>query len=189
MAKILAYNTPAMGHLFPTSVLLTELRKRGHDITLRTLRAGVDLGRDLGFATAAVDPRIEAMPLDDWQTTDPEEALRRALGTFARRAEYEVDDLRKAIDEVSPDVLVVDANCWGAATAAEASGLPWLSFWAFLPYLHSNAAPPYGPGLRPLPGVAGRIRDAALRPQLTGVFDNAMLGPLNRIRARRSGRR
>nr|WP_296064597.1 nucleotide disphospho-sugar-binding domain-containing protein [uncultured Actinoplanes sp.] len=184
MAKVLAYNTPAMGHLFPTSVLLTELRNRGHDIALRTLAAGVELGRGLGFDTAAVDPQIEAMPLDDWQATDPEDALRRALGTFARRAEYEVDDLRKAIDEVRPDVLIVDANCWGAAAVAEASGLPWLSFWAFLPYLRSKAAPPYGPGLRPWPGIAGRIRDALLRSRVSGVFDEAMLGPLNRVRAR-----
>ena len=176
MAKVLAYNTPAMGHLFPTSVLLAELRDRGHDIALRTLLTGVRVGRELGFATTAVDPRIEAMPLDDGKATNPEDALRRALDTFARRAGYEVDDLRRAIDQVSPDVLIVDANCWGAAATAEASGLPWLSFWPFLPYLQSKATPPYGPGLRPLPGVAGRIRDAALRPQLTGVFDNAMLG-------------
>jgi UDP:flavonoid glycosyltransferase YjiC (YdhE family) len=131
MAKVLAYNTPAMGHLFPTSVLLTELRDRGHDIALRTLRTGVPLGQELGFATAAVDPRIEAMPLNDWDATSPEDALRCALGTFGHRAEYEVDDMRQAIQEVAPDVLIIDANCWGAAATAEASGLPWLSFWAY----------------------------------------------------------
>jgi hypothetical protein len=61
MAKILAYQTPAMGHFFPISVLLTELRNRGHDVTLRTLAAGVETGLGMGFATAPVDPRIEAM--------------------------------------------------------------------------------------------------------------------------------
>lgn len=184
MAKVLAYNTPAMGHLFPTSVLLSELRDRGHDIALRTLFTGVPMAREWGFATEAVDPRIEAMPLDDADATGPEDALRRAFGTFGRRAEHEVDDLRKAIDETAPDVLVVDANCWGANAAAEASGLPWLSFWAFLPYLRSKSAPPYGPGLKPLPGLAGRVRDAMVRPKLSRVFNDAMLGPLNRVRAR-----
>src|SRR4051812_18168207 len=91
VAKILAYQTPAMGHLSPTSVLLTELRNRGHDITLRTLAAGVEIGHDMGFATEAVDPRIEAIPLDDWKATNPKAALQRALDVFARRAEYEVD--------------------------------------------------------------------------------------------------
>jgi len=65
MANILAYQTPAMGHFFPISVLLTELRNRGHHIGLRTLAAGVEFGRTMGFATDPVDPRIEAMPLDD----------------------------------------------------------------------------------------------------------------------------
>jgi MGT family glycosyltransferase len=182
VAKILAYQTPAMGHLFPTSVLLTELRDRGHDIVLRTLAAGVEIGRDMGFATEAVDPRIEDMPLDDWKAANPKAALRRALDVFARRAECEVDDLRRATANVSPDVVIVDANCWGAAAVAEASGLPWMSFWAFLPYLRSRGVPPWGPGLRPWPGVVGRSRDALLRPRVSGVFNKAMLGPLNRIR-------
>jgi MGT family glycosyltransferase len=182
VAKILAYQTPAMGHLFPTSVLLSELRGRGHDIALRTLAAGVDTGRELGFATEAVDPRIEAMPLDDWKAKNPEDALQRAVNTFGRRAAYEVDDLRKAIEDESPDVVIADANCWGATAVAEASGLPWLSFWAFIPYLRSRGVPPWGPGLKPLPGVIGRVRDALLRPKLS-VFTMAMLGPLNRIRA------
>jgi MGT family glycosyltransferase len=183
VAKILAYQTPAMGHLFPTSVLLTELRDRGHDIALRTLAAGVEIGRDMGFATEAVDPRIEAMPLDDWKATNPKAALQRALAVFAGRAEYEVGDLRKAIVDESPDVVIVDANCWGAAAVAEASGLPWVSFYAFLPYLRSRGVPPWGPGLKPLPGVVGRVRDALVRPRVSGVFNKAILGPLNRIRA------
>jgi MGT family glycosyltransferase len=184
MAKILAYNTPALGHLFPTSVLLTELRDRGHQIALRTLAAGVQIGRDLGFATEAVDPRIEDIPLDDYGAPTPEAALQQAFAAFAQHAEYEVDDLRTAIEDESPDVVIVDANCWGAAAVAEASGLPWLSFWPFLPYLSSRHAPPYGPGLKPLPGVAGRVRDALLRPKLSGVFNKAMVGPLNSVRAR-----
>jgi MGT family glycosyltransferase len=165
-------------------VLLSELRGRGHDIALRTLASGVDAGRDLGFATEAVDPRIEDMPLDDYAAPNSKAALQRALAVFARRAEYEVGDLHKAIEDESPDVLIIDANCWGAAAVAEASGLPWLSFWAFLPYLRSRGAPPWGPGLKPLPGVVGRVRDIVLRPMVSGVFNKAMLGPLNRIRAR-----
>jgi MGT family glycosyltransferase len=173
-----------MGHLFPISALLSELRDRGHDIALRTLAAGVDTGLGLGFATAAIDPRIETMPLDDADAPNPKVALQKALSTFARHAEYEVTDLAAAIDEVGPDVVLVDANCWGAAAGAEASGLPWLSFWPFLPYLRSRGVPPWGPGLRPWSGLAGRVRDALLRPTVTGIFDKGMVGPLNRVRAR-----
>ena len=36
MATILAYTSPALGHLFPISALLSELSRRGHKIHLRT---------------------------------------------------------------------------------------------------------------------------------------------------------
>ena len=181
MARILAYQTPAMGHLFPISVLLTELRNRGHDVTLLTLAAGVEFGIGMGFATAPVDPRIEAMPLDDAGAATRDEALSRVTDVFARRAQYEIPDLTEAIRDVRPDVLIVDPNCWGAYAVAEASGLPWASFWAFLPYLRSKGVPPWGPGLRPWPAPVGRLRDALLRRKFTAL--QSRVGPLNDIRA------
>jgi MGT family glycosyltransferase len=180
MAKILAYQTPAMGHFFPISVLLTELRNRGHDITLRTLAAGVEAGLGMGFDTAPVDPRIEAMQLKDAGAATPDEALSRVVETFARRAQFEIPELTEAIDDARPDVLIVDPNCWGASAVAEASGLPWASFWAFLPYLRSRGVPPWGPGLRPWPGPVGRLRDALLRRKFTAL--DSWIGPLNDIR-------
>jgi MGT family glycosyltransferase len=135
----------------------------------------------MGFDTAPVDPRIEAMPLDDGGAANPQEALLRVRSLFARRAEFEVPDLTKAIDDVRPDVLIVDPNCWGAYAVAEASGLPWASFWAFLPYLRSQGVPPWGPGLRPWPGPVGRLRDALLRRKFTAI--DSWVGPLNVIRA------
>ena len=51
MATILAYTSPALGHLFPFSALLLELAARGHKIHLRTLSTGVEMGRKLGFTT------------------------------------------------------------------------------------------------------------------------------------------
>jgi len=184
VATVLAYTTPAMGHLFPISALLRELHARGHHIALRTLAAGVETGLELGFATAAVDPRIEAITLGDADAPTRSVALRQALTAFARHAEYEVTDLVAANYEVGPDVVIVDANCWGAAAAAEASGLPWVTFWPFIPYLRSRGVPPWGPGLRPWPGAIGRIRDALLRPRVSGVLDDAMVDPLNNVRAR-----
>jgi MGT family glycosyltransferase len=180
LAKILAYQTPAMGHFFPIIGLLTELRNRGHDIALRTLAAGVNAGLDMGFVTEAVDPRIEAMPFDDAGAATADEALSRVRDTFARRAEYEIPDLSNAINEFRPDLLIVDPNCWGASAVAEASGLPWLSFWAFLPYLRSRGVPPWGPGLRPWPGLVGRLRDSLLRRKYNAL--DSWVGSHNIIR-------
>jgi UDP:flavonoid glycosyltransferase YjiC (YdhE family) len=66
MAVVLAYTSPAIGHLFPFCALLGELAARGHEIHVRTLESGVELCRRLGFAAQPVDPRIEALQSEDW---------------------------------------------------------------------------------------------------------------------------
>jgi UDP:flavonoid glycosyltransferase YjiC (YdhE family) len=47
------------------------------------------------------------------------------LATFARRAAVELPDLQRLIEEVDPDILLIDLMSVGAAAIAEASGLPW----------------------------------------------------------------
>jgi MGT family glycosyltransferase len=182
VATILAYTSPALGNLYPIIALLIELQRRGHRIVLRTLADGVSTGRELGFESAAIDPRIEAVVMTDWMAPNSRVALKVAFGVFAERAAYEVEDLHGVIADVRPDALVIDANTWGAAAAAEAGALPWLSFWPYTPFLRSRGVPPFGPGLRPWPGLLGRLRDEALRPFVTGALENAMLGPLNAVR-------
>ena len=66
---------------------------------------------------------------------------------------------------------------------AEASDVPWLVFSPFTPYLRSRAAPPFGPGLRPLPGVVGTVRDASMRPFVSYLFDRRIVPRLNALRA------
>src|ERR1700758_5804947 len=120
MATILAYTSPALGHLFPFSALLVELAGRGHKIHLRTLSTGVAMGRSLGFASDIIDPRIEAIVHDDWKASNPRAALKRAVDVVCQRAAYEVADFTDAIAQTRPDALIVDINCWGALSVADA---------------------------------------------------------------------
>ncbi|EUA68833.1 glycosyltransferase domain protein [Mycobacterium xenopi 4042] len=76
-----------------------------------------------------------------------------SIDVFCRRAALEVDDLRGAIELVCPDVVIVDANCWGAMSFADAKTLRWGVFSPFTPFLRSPGVPPFGPGLRPWPGT------------------------------------
>lgn len=181
MATILAYTSPALGNLFPIAALLSELRRRGHRIVLRTLSSAVQIGVGAGFDTAAVDARIEAVAMTDWTARTGLGALRRGFQVFARRAELEVADVRAAIDAAGPDALVLDTNCWGAPAVAEAAGLPWATFWPYPPYLRSRGNPPFGPGLTPSRGVLGRVRDATVGALMRPLLDQAMIRPLNTI--------
>jgi MGT family glycosyltransferase len=182
MATLLLYTSPALGNLFPMLALAQELHSRGHRVVVRTLTAGIATARGLNLETEAIDRRIEAIEMTDWQEPNPRAALAAAFAVFTRRAPLEVDDLRGAIRSVAPDALILDANCWGATAAADAGDLPWLTFWPFTPLLSSRGAPPYGPGLRPWPGLLGRVRDSALRPLITGAVEDALMGPLRETR-------
>lgn len=183
MATILAYTSPALGHMLPMSALLRELSRRGHRIRLCTYSGCVDIGRGLGFDTDAIDPRIEAITLDDWRTTNPRRALQIGVTAFARRAEYEVADLAGAVAAARPDALLIDVNCWGALSAAEAGDVPWACFSPYTPPLESPGVPPFGLGLRPLAGLAGRVRDGVARRVVTRSVEKVMLPPINAVRA------
>ncbi len=183
MAVILAYGSPALGHLLPVGALLRELVQRGHDVHARTMSAGVATMRAVGVHAEPVDPRIEAIVGEDWRARNALGVLKLSIDVLCRRAVLEVDDLRRAVEAIRPDAVIVDANCWGALSAAEAGDTPWLVFSPFTPYLRSRGVPPFGPGLRPLPGIVGDIRDASMRPFVRHVFDRPMLPRVNAIRA------
>jgi MGT family glycosyltransferase len=182
MAVVLAYTSPALGHLFPFCALLTELVSRGHTIHVRTLASGVDLCRRLGFAAEPVDPRIEALQSAD----SPGRVLQSAEDTvrvLSKRAVWEVDDFTGAVGEVDPDMILVDTNCWGAMSAAEAQARPWVVFSPFTPYLRSPGSPPFGAGATPLRGAVGRIRDWGIGTVTRAVFDRPFSAGMRPVRA------
>jgi MGT family glycosyltransferase len=182
MATILAYTSPALGHLLPISALLSELSRRGHTIHVRTIASGVDIAQRLGFSADAIDPRIEAIELDDWKGSNPIAALKLSVAVFARRAAHEVDDVADAVAKLRPNALIVDVNCWGAVSVAEAGDIPWACLSPYTPPLRSPGVPPFGLGLKPLPGALGRMRDALVRATVLRQVEKVMLPPINAIR-------
>jgi len=183
VATILAYTSPALGHLLPISALMSELARRGHKVHVRTLSTSVALAHGLGFTADAIDPRIEAISHDDWKATNPLAALKLSVAVFGQRAGYEVDDLADAIARFNPDAVLVDVNCWGALSAAETGGVPWACLSPYTPPLRSPGVPPFGLGLAPLPGALGLARDAAVRNTVVRAIEKVMLPPINAIRA------
>jgi MGT family glycosyltransferase len=183
MARILAYTTPARGHLFPLTPILDELRRRGHQIALRTLASQVPTMRARGFDAAPVSDRVEAIAHDDWRAGNPRAALARAVRIFTQCAEHDAPDLARAIDQERPDALLVDVNAWGALAAAEAWAGPWAMFCPYPLPVRSRDVPPFGPGLPPARGPLGRLRDQLLRPIVFGTLERTMVPPINRIRA------
>ena len=169
MSSVLAYTSPARGHLFPLVPLLDELGRRGHRVSVRTLPSQVGLLRERGFEADPISPEIEAIHHDDWKARTAQGAFKRGVAIFGARAEHEVPDLEGAIEATQPDLLLIDVQTWGAAAVAESSGLPWAMWCPYPLPIPSRDAPPFGPGLRP---ARGRVRPVARRrigPALHGV--------------------
>ena len=97
MATILAYTSPALGHLLPISACCPSWPAGATRFTVRTLSTGVEIGRRLGFAADAIDPRIEEIAHDDWKANNPLAALKLSVAVFGRRAVHEVTDLAEAV--------------------------------------------------------------------------------------------
>lgn len=182
--KVLAYTSPARGHLYPIVPILTELQLRGHRIALRTLASQVASVRELQIDSEPVSGRVEAVELDDYKARSQAAKGKRALATFLARAEPECHDLHAALEAERPDVLLIDINCWGAATIAEASGLPWAMYSPYLLPLPSPQAPPYGLGLAPARGPLGRARDVLADRVAGRMLDRAVMSQLDALRAR-----
>jgi UDP:flavonoid glycosyltransferase YjiC (YdhE family) len=187
MATVLAYTSPAKGHLFPTAAILIELAARGHRIVIRTLASEVGAMRQLGFDAAAIDDRIPAITEPSPLPRGTVAALRASIGAFAQRAPYEAADLRAVIEKEEPDVVLADVNAWGALAeaerwAAEAGCRHFVELFPYTPPIPSRDVPPFGPGLPLARGPVGRLRDSVLRPVVFGTLERAVLPMLNEVR-------
>ena len=182
MSRLLAYTSPARGHLYPIVPMLAELGGRGHQTVACGLSSELKHLRDRGIDARAIDPIIEENQIVDWRERLPPLAAASVLRTFAQRSEREAPDLQRAIEVHSPDALLIDVNCWGAGAVAEASGLPWAVYSPYLLPLRSRDAPPFGLGLRPRGGPLGRLRDAFAAKAVDAVFVRAASGSLGELR-------
>jgi MGT family glycosyltransferase len=180
--KILAYTSPARGHLYPIVPIMAELSERGHCVSVCTLSGEIEHLAAAGIEGLEIDPMVEHNQLEDWRERFSPRAVFSVLRTFAERAEREAPDLARAIDDCDPDALLIDINCWGAASVAEASGRPWAMYSPYLLALPSRDAPPFGPGLRPMGGPLGRARDAIGRRVVRSMLDRTALPPVNALR-------
>ena len=153
--KILAYTSPARGHIYPLVPTFRELQGRGHGVAVRTLTSEVQRLVDGGLAAAPIDTAIEAREIDDWRARTPVGALLAACRTFADRGSLEIEDLRRAVEDEDPDFLLVDVNAWGASAVAEMSGLPWAVFAPYFLPVRAPGVPPWGLGLAPINGPFG----------------------------------
>jgi UDP:flavonoid glycosyltransferase YjiC (YdhE family) len=188
--RLLAYTSPARGHLNPMMGPLTELRSRGAEVHVRTLSSEVEAVRAAGLECEPLDPAIEAIRHDDHEAGSQVESGRRSFATLAARARFEVPDLEAALEATCPDAVLVDSTTFGAKALAERRGLPWAESRPSLLEDPAPGVPPFGLGFRPRHDLRGRLRDGGLGlvhrwfdrkarlPAINGGREAAGLAPL-----------
>src|SRR5215207_2648098 len=101
---------------------------------LRPIALATGLLRVVCIELPPIHPPIVRVVHADWQARTPIGALQHNVNVFFERARHDGPDLRRAIEEESPEALLIDINTWGAMAAAESSGTPWATWCAyFLP--------------------------------------------------------
>src|SRR5512134_4058594 len=183
MAVVLAYVDAVPGRLYPLVGTLLELVRRGHRVVVRCGFDDVERLRSLGLEARPLRRELERFEPDDWRARTRFGALSSGLAQFGGRAPLQLRDLAEAIEAERPDLLFVDEGAWGAAVAAERSGLPWaFSIVSPVP-LPSRDAPPFGLGLRPRHDRVGRARDRLVKPLTLGTLERVIAKHMNPLRA------
>ena len=182
MGTVLAYIEPVPGRLYPLVPTLQELTRRGHRVAVRSGAAEVELLRSIGIGAELLAPELVRFEPGDWRARTRFGALMRALGQFGERARPQVRDLQRAIEAERPDAVILDETSWGAAAAAERSGLPWAFSVPSPVPLASRDAPPFGLGLAPRRDALGRVRDRLARRLTVGTLERIIGRHVNPVR-------
>ena len=182
MSTILIYTSPARGHLYPIMDVAIGLRDSGHRVVVQTLASERDVLLAEGIEHRPISGEIEALEIQDYLGSNPLKQFQLAMKCWLARAPYEVDDLRRTSTEIAPDLIVVDANCWGAAAYASAQPKRWAMFLPYSLPVSSPETPAFGPGFAPPRHWLDRQRDRLVWA-VQDVSTRGCIKQLNSLRA------
>ena len=182
--------TDAGGSVPPDTSVIRALVERGHDVRVladRVLAPDVEPtgAEHIPWTTAPQRPSLAPtdMVINDWDARTPQQAFLRVLeGVMTAPSQRFADDVRAELARRPADAVVANIFLFGAHIAARAEGVPSAFLIPNLFAIPGWGIPPIGPGLSPMRGPIGRLRDAALGKMTTRLFDKG-LGDLNATRS------
>jgi len=166
------------GNTAPQLAIARALVNRGHEVRV----LAHDVQREKVAATGAEfaayrhapqadGSRPETDLLRDWEARTPVGAFARVrdrlmygpAGLFAR-------DVIDLLASWPADVVAWDYLLLGGGLGAEQAGVPSAAVVHQVYPLPAEGVPPFGPGLQPARGPAGRLRDAVIRTAFVRLF-------------------
>ena len=183
MSRYLAVALPDYGHLLPMLAVATELRRRGHDVAVVTAADRADVVRAWGGEPLVLAPEVLS---EGWLlSVDAGRAVLSgaSLNRFSLEAFTQVmlgavlSDLPRVVADWTPDALLVDPYCYGAASVAASAGVDAVGVeGALSPELVPGMRDPFAPWRcqhrppswlrRVANALCGHGRDRVMRPVL-----------------------
>jgi UDP:flavonoid glycosyltransferase YjiC (YdhE family) len=173
MASVLVCSTPVTGHVTPMLAVAAGLVARGHDVRFLTGRL---------FERRVSDTGASFVPLPaaaDFDGSNLDEAFPARVGLrgtkgirfditeiFMRPGRAQYDAVRAVLAESPADVVLAESLFMGAALllTEPRSSRPTVINCGIVPLsLASRDTAPFGLGIPPMPGLAGRLRNRLLQ--------------------------
>jgi UDP:flavonoid glycosyltransferase YjiC (YdhE family) len=169
MARFLFASIPVPAHTSNPLPIAARLVERGHDVDWY---AGAAFHDRIAATGARPVPYRDAHDFSGGDLFDhfPQYAGRsgpRVIGDvfaeiFVGHAPQRVADLRRVLAEAPVDAMLCDALMYGVGMVSELDGPPWATFGDGPLGYDEPDTPPFGPGLLPMRGPVGRLRNRAV---------------------------
>lgn len=178
------------GHAAPMLSIARGLLARGHEVRVLADPVLADEVRAWGaqhLPWTTAPHRTAYTTADDiakeWEVRSPAKAAARIRDRLiCGGAAAFAADTRAELARHPADVVVADHMLPGVAIGAQAEGVPSVLIGTSFMAVPGWGVPPFGPGMRPLGGPLGRLRDAAAERLVRRLWDGG-LPALNAARA------
>jgi UDP:flavonoid glycosyltransferase YjiC (YdhE family) len=190
MARFLFASIPVPAHTSNPLPIAARLVERGHDVVWY---AGAAFHDRIKATGARPVPYRDAMDFSGGDIFDffPQYAGRdgvRVIGEvfaeiFVGHAPQRIADLRRVLADHPADAMLCDALMYGVGMLSELGGPPWATFGDGPLGFPEPDTPPFGPGLLPMAGPAGRLRNRVVSAAAGRLIFRSGQRAYDRIRA------
>lgn len=170
MSTFLFASIPIPAHTANPMPFAARLVERGHRVLWYS---GSAFHRQLASVGAEPLPYVAAEDFSgrdltehwpQYQDMAPIKVIRHVFAeVFVGHAPQRVADIRQILARTQVDAMLCDGLMVGVGLAGELDSVPWATFGdGPLPFEETDT-PPFGPGLQPMRGPLGRLRNAVVR--------------------------
>lgn len=172
MAKIVVYASPC-SQLYPLIPVLQKLENEGHDVLVKASAGAMNLLHEANLNVSPVSDNVDFFVFEDWKCDNYDSSLKSFIESLVERSSYELIDMTGTLKRAKADLALVDATCLGANIAAQAVGLPSVTWTTDLAPFPAQGIPQFGQGMPLTKSALGSIKNWAMSSSASKNFSQS----------------